>query len=136
MMGKPRGKNLRKAMQTDSIEPMLDVPEAGARPGMWKEALLPAPREGEENKARHVPVVIDDEIVKAKANGASNAELETKYDLRDGYVRDALKRRFGGTENMKRALRDQCYENAIALNSYAMENLNRIAPGQALVGQK
>jgi hypothetical protein len=83
-----------------------------------------------------VPALIQDKIVDEVANGATDAQLKSKYELRDGYVRDVLVRRFGSIEGMKKALKAQCFENAMVLNAYAMENLRMIAPGQALMGSK
>lgn len=83
-----------------------------------------------------MPALIQDKIVDEVANGATDAQLKSKYELRDGYVRDVLVRRFGSIEGMKKALKAQCFENAMVLNAYAMENLRMIAPGQALMGSK
>lgn len=115
---------------------MADVDTSTARPGAWKAMLLPAPNESEVNKHRHVPTAIDDAIVAGVADGKTGAELETQFELREGYVRSVLIRRFGSLEGMKKALQAQCLENAIALNEYAMSKLDQIAPGQALVGAK
>jgi hypothetical protein len=116
---------------------MDDIPHSDARPGAWK-SMLKSPTTSEEtiNKGNHVPALIQDKIVDEVANGATDAQLKSKYELRDGYVRDVLVRRFGSIEGMKKALKAQCFENAMVLNAYAMENLRMIAPGQALMGSK
>lgn len=115
---------------------MTEVPTSEARPGAWKSMLLPAPKDSEVHKSRHVPTAIDDAIVAGVADGRTGRELETQFELREGYVRSVLIRRFGSIEGMKKALQAQCLENAIALNEYAMTKLDQIAPGQALVGAK
>jgi hypothetical protein len=116
---------------------MEDIPHSDARPGAWRAALI-TPKVVEEtiHKSNHVPALIQDKIVEEVANGATDAELRAKYELRDGYVRDVLIRRFGSVEGMKRALQAQCFENAMVLNAYAMENLRSIAPDRALLGSK
>jgi hypothetical protein len=116
---------------------MEDVPHSDARPGAWRAALVsPKTEEATIHKGNHVPALIQDKIVEEVANGATDAELRKKYELRDGYVRDVLIRRFGSVEGMKRALQAQCFENAMVLNAYAMENLRSIAPDRALLGSK
>lgn len=115
---------------------MSKIPESEARPGAWKSMLKSPKPEAEMNKHNHVPAVIQDKIVEEVANGSTAKELETKYHLRDGYVRDALIRKYGSIDGMKKALKAQCFENAIALNTYAMERINMIPPGQALMGVK
>jgi hypothetical protein len=98
--------------------------------------LLPAPTDQTAHKGRHVPVAIDEQILSDVADGGKSSEIEEKYSVRAGYVRDVLVRRFGSVEGMKKALRAQCFENAIALNEYAMSKIDMIPPGQALVGAK
>jgi len=115
---------------------MSKIPESEARPGAWKSMLKTAKPEAKMNKNHHVPALIQDKIVAEVADGATAKDLETKYGLRDGYVRDALVRKYGSIDGMKKALKAQCFENAIALNTYAMERINLIPPGQALMGVK
>lgn len=136
MSVKANGK-LKKALGVDAgVAPMSAIPESEARPGAWKTMLLPAPAEDKVNKLRHVPTALDDQIVRDVADGAKASEIEEKYAVREGYVRAVLIRRFGSIEGMKKALRAQCLENAIALNEYAIQNIKQIPPGQALVGAK
>ena len=116
---------------------MTDIPHSDARPGAWKTMLKSAAtNEATIHKSNQVPALIQDKIVEEVANGMTDAQLRQKYELRDGYVRDVLVRRFGSVEGMKRALKAQCFENAMVLNAYAMEHIRSIAPGQALVGSK
>ena len=134
-----KGRKLKKVLGIDNGDgeaPMKKILPSDSRVGAWKVELLPAPRESEVNKGRHVPVSVDDQIVEDVANGKYAAEIERAYGLRDGYVRSCLVRRFGSIEGMKRALQAQCLENAIALNDYAISRIESIAPGQALVGAK
>lgn len=128
-------RKLRGAMGKDFN--MENIPHSDARPGAWKSMLKSAKTdEATINKSNHVPALIQDKIVEEVANGMTDAQLRAKYELRDGYVRDVLVRRFGSVEGMKRALKAQCFENAMVLNAYAMEHIRSIAPGQALVGSK
>lgn len=133
-------RKLKKALgvkKGDTVAPMRKVEtEADVRPGAWKDYLVPAVREEEVHKGRHVPQLIDDQIVQDVADGKLAADIEKAYTLRAGYVRYVLIRKFGSIEGMKRALQAQCLENAIALNEYAMINVERIAPDRALVGAK
>lgn len=124
--GVKKGHNVMSALPT----------QAAARPGAWRAYLTAAPTDETANKHRHVPVVIDDAVIQDVADGGKSSEIEEKYSLREGYVRDVLIRRFGSIEGMKKALRAQCFENAIALGEYAMANIEKIPPGQALVGAK
>lgn len=136
MSVKANGK-LKKALGVEKgTAPMQSVPESEARPGAWKTMLLPAPVEATVNKNRHVPVALDEQIVRDVADGAKASEIEEKYSVREGYVRSVLVRRFGSIEGMKKALRAQCLENAIALNEYAIQRIDQIQPGQALIGAK
>lgn len=114
-----------------------DLPHSDARPGAWKSMLVsPKTEEATIHKGNHVPALIQDKIVEDVANGATDAELKKRYELRDGYVRDVLIRRFGSVEGMKRALQAQCFENAMVLNAYAMHHLPSISPDRALLGSK
>jgi len=134
-----KGSKLKKVLRIDKADgepPMRKLTEADARPGAWKTQLLPSVPESKVNKHRHVPVVVDDQIVKDVADGKYAADIEKAYGLRDGYVRACLVRKFGSIEGMKRACQAQCLENAIALNDYAISRLEQIAPGQALIGAK
>lgn len=115
---------------------MSELKAADVRPGGWKSMLQPRVAEGKEHKGRHVPAVIDEQIVKDVSNGQTPGDIEQRYALRDGYVRDTLVRKFGSIDAMKRALQLQCLENAIVLNEHAMDKIAAIAPGQALVGAK
>jgi hypothetical protein len=134
-------KKLRRVLgvgkeKTIATAPLSAVPAAEARPGAWKTMLLPAPDEETVNKHRHVPVAIDEQIVKDVADGGQPSEIEDAYSVRRGYVRTVLIRRFGSIEAMKRALQGQCLENALALNEHAMKGIATIAPERALVGAK
>lgn len=135
-----RGRKLKKALglpKSDNSAPLKRIEtEADVRPGGWRTLLIPAKAESETNKNRHVPVLIDDQIVDDVANGKYAAEIERAYGLRDGYVRTVLIRKFGSIEGMKRALQAQCLENAIALNDYAISHIEKIPPDRALVGAK
>lgn len=125
-----------KIKKGDTTAPMRKLTESDVRPGGWKDALRPAESEKTVNKHRHVPILIDDQIVADVADGKYSAEIERTYGLRDGYVRSVLVRKFGSIEGMKKALQAQCLENAIALNDYAVSRIDQIAPGQALVAAK
>ena len=134
-------RKLKKALgmkKGDSVAPLQKIreTEADVRPGAWRTELIAAKPESETNKHRHVPTLIDDQIVDDVANGKYAAEIERSYGLRDGYVRAVLIRKFGSIEGMKRALQAQCLENAIALNDYAVSHIERIAPDRALIGAK
>jgi hypothetical protein len=140
MATKAMGKLKRTLGGAKGATPMVVVesatPKDSARPGAWKTMLLPAPTEAKANKARHVPVAIDEQILKDVADGGQASEIEAKYQVRAGYVRSVLLRRFGSVEGMKKALRAQCLENAILLNEYAIERKEQIHPSQALLGSK
>jgi hypothetical protein len=110
--------------------------EGDVRPGSWRSMLRSPQPESEMNKHNHVPALIQDKIVGEVADGARAKDIEEKYELRDGYVRDTLIRKFGSIEGMKKALKAQCFENAIALNAWAIQNIRSIAPAQALMGAK
>lgn len=118
--------------------PMVQIKEteSDVRPGAWKDHLVAAKPESEVNKHRHVPALLDEQIVQDVADGKLAAEIQRSYGLRDGYVRAVLIRKFGSIEGMKRALQAQCLENAIALNDYAISHIERIPPDRALVGAK
>ena len=116
----------------DAVDPQI----AAARPGAWKSMLLAAPTDLTARKDRHVPVAIDEQILQDVADGGKSSEIEEKYAVREGYVRAVLIRRFGSREGMKKALAAQCLENAISLNEYAIQHIEKIPPGQALVGAK
>lgn len=115
---------------------MGKLDEAKARPGLWKKGLKAHPPDAKKNKHLQVPALIEDRIVQHAADGMLNTEIEQKYQLNSGTVRSVLIRRFGGVEQMKKALEAQCLENAIILNEHAAQNVGSIAPGQALVGAK
>lgn len=128
-------RKLKKALgikKGDTEPPMRKLTEADVRPGGWKDHVQPA----KINKNRHVPVLIDDQIVEDVADGKMASEIEATYELREGYVRAVLLRKFGSIEGMKRACQAQCLENAIALNDYAASRLDQIPPDRALVGAK
>jgi hypothetical protein len=136
-MSRANGK-LKKVtgLKKSDAPPMQSIPQAAARPGAWRELLQKAPTEETVNKHRHQPLAVDDAIVDAVANGDKASDIEDKLSVPRGYVRRVLIRRFGSIEGMKKALRAQCLENALALNEYAMENIAQIPPGQAIVGAK
>lgn len=136
-MSRANGK-LKKAagLKKSDEPPMKSIPQAAARPGAWRALLQTAPTEENANKHRHQPVVVDDVIVESVADGEKSSDIEDKLGVPRGYVRRVLIRRFGSIEGMKKALKAQCLENAIALNEYAMENIQQIPPGQAIVGAK
>lgn len=115
---------------------MGKLDEAKARPGHWKKDLKEHKPDNKKNKNLQVPALIEDQIVQHAADGMLNSEIEKKYQLNSGTVRTVLIRRFGGVEQMKKALEAQCLENAIILNEHAAQNVATIAPGQALVGAK
>jgi hypothetical protein len=137
-MGKLKRKLLGGKGKSSGEAPMkvIDAGNGAARPGAWKTQLLPAPTEDTVNKHRQVPLPIDEAIVQDVSDGAQASELETKYQVTQGYVRRVLIRRYGSVEGMKKALEAQCLENAIALNEYARERIDMIPPGQALMGVK
>lgn len=118
------------------LEPITQTGGGESRPGEWRSMLVPAVVEKKVHKGRHVPVAVDDAIVEAVANGGKASEIESTFDVRSGYVRSVLLRRFGSVEGMKKALQAQCLENAIALSEHAMSHLDAIPPGQALAGVK
>jgi hypothetical protein len=136
-MSRANGK-LKKVtgLKKSDAPPMQSIPQAAARPGAWRAMLQTAPTEENANKHRHQPLVVDDAIVGAVADGDKASDIEDKLGVPRGYVRRVLIRRFGSIEGMKKALQAQCLENAIALNEYAMENIAQIPPGQAIVGAK
>lgn len=135
-MTRANGK-LKKATGVKKGQAVMDaIPQAAARPGAWRSMLTAAPTDDTANKLRHVPIAIDDAIIDDVANGAKSSEIEEKFHVRTGYVRNVLIRRFGSIEGMKKALHAQCLENAIALGEYAMEHIEQIQPGQAIVGAK
>jgi hypothetical protein len=126
----------RKLSKALGGKTMKDISEGDARPGEWKQMLNALPDESGMNKHNHVPALIQDKIVEEVADGATARDLEGKYELRDGYVRDVLIRRFGSIEGMKRALKAQCFENAIALNAYAVSRIHTLTARDALMGAK
>lgn len=136
-MGRANGK-LKKVtgVKKGEGDVMDKIPEAQNRAGEWKLMLKSPENEKTVNKNRHQPLAVDDEIVKRVADGGKSSEIEDELTVPRGYVRDVLIRRFGAVEGMKKALRAQCLENAIALNEYAMRKIDQIPPGQALVGAK
>ena len=136
-MSRTNGKFKKAVGLKDSVTPpMQAVPAAAARPGAWRTMLKSAPTPADANKNRQQPLVVDDAVIEAVADGDKSSDIEDKLDLPRGYVRRVLIRRFGSIEGMKKALRAQCLENALALNEHAMENIQAIPPGQALVGAK
>lgn len=133
-MGVRANQKLRKVVGGAGIKPALI--SGDVRPGGWKSMLVPADLPGSEHKGRHVPVPLDDKIVQEIADGRKASEIEDELTLQRGYVRTVLIRRFGSVEGMKKALQAQCLENAIALNEYAIDRIQTIPAGQALVGAK
>lgn len=129
-------KNVTKVKKGVDVMDAIPKPISSSRAGEWKTMLLPAPTVATANKNRKEPLEIDDEVLQRVANGGKSSEIEDALEVRRGYVRDVLIRRFGSVEGMKRALHAQCLENAIALNEYAMTKIEQIPPGQALVGSK
>lgn len=115
---------------------MGKLDEAKARPGLWKKGLKKPIPDEKRNKHQMVPAVIEDAIVEDKSNGLPDAEIARKYELNEGTVRRVLIRKFGGLAQMRKALEGQCLENALLLNEHAAQNIESIAPGQALVGAK
>lgn len=133
-MGVRANQKLKKVVGAAGIKPVLV--SGDVRPGGWRAMLVAADAEGSEHKGRHVPLAIDDHIVAEVADGRKASDLESELDVRPGYVRRVLLRRFGSIEGMKKAVAAQCLENAIALNEYAAERIHSIPAGQALVGAK
>lgn len=135
-------RKLKKALgikKGDKVAPLQQIireTESDVRPGAWRTELIPAPPESKINKHRHVPALLDDQIVEEVADGKLAAEIQRAYGLRDGYVRTVLLRKFGTIEGMKRAVQAQCLENAIALNDYGISRIERIAPDRALIAAK
>lgn len=127
-------RKLKKVLGKDFS--MAELKEADVRPGGWKSMLKAPENESDVHKGRHVPVVVDDAIVQDVADGKTDKDMQEKYGVRVGYVRDVLTRRFGSVEGMKKALQAQCLENAIALNEHGARNIASIPAGQAFVGAK
>lgn len=70
------------------------------------------------------------------ASGVKIREVEAKYGLCRGYIREAMVRRFGSREAMLRALEGLILENAVGAQMIAQEKLPELTGAQAVFAGK
>lgn len=129
--GKPstKGWNVPKKLQKVKVGDISKLTGAENRPGEWRKMLT-------DGHTPDVPAVIEDKIVDRVADGIPPDELEDELGLTRGAVKRVLVRKFGGVEQMKRALELQSYENAIIFNEVAMKKSSEMSAAQAAVAAK
>lgn len=138
------GKALKKANANggtlhDNLDPAT-VPE-----GAWKAGLPPAkyymdpetdqavavPVVGMHQNGSSVPPALEQHVLEQYGKGVCIAELERKFELGAGYIRNALTRRFGSVEAMKAALKSLLLENGIATAQHTLANVESLHPSQS-----
>lgn len=80
-----------------------------------------------------VPLEIEKEAIAEVIGGASPGMVEVKYQLAEGYVKHALKRRFGSQEAAFAALQGLTLEVALACNVHALKHVDQMSGPQAVM---
>lgn len=122
---------MAKKLQKDAhVGDIATLQGAENRPGEWRKMLQL------DSHTRDVPATIEDKIVERTADGIPPDELEDQLGLVRGAVKRVLIRKFGGVEQMKKALELQCLENAIIFGEVAALKSEEMSGAQAAVAQK
>lgn len=79
------------------------------------------------------PLILEKEAISEVAGGASPRAVEVKYDLTQGYVQHALRRRYGSPEAAKLALQGLVGENALACMVKAAIEIPNMSGPQAVM---
>ncbi len=116
----------------------VEIPQKESRPGEWKTKLLPAPvtKDGELFKSRTISPIIEEALIQDIADGMTPDEIEAKYDVARRHIYTILLRRFGSKSKMKEVLTSQCYENAMAFQEHARQNIQSMSGAQAVLAAK
>lgn len=122
---------IKKLIGKENLEDR--VPAAKARPGAWKQKLLPQEK---IHKNTEIPPIVQEEIITAVSNGAQPKDIEKKYKVSLSYVRDVFVRRFGNRAAMKEALTLMGYENAMAFMAHAQTKTTEMSGPQAVLAAK
>lgn len=80
-----------------------------------------------------VPLLLEKEAIAEVAGGASPSQVEVKYHLASGYVRHALRRRYGSPEAAMQALQGLTLEVALACNVHALTQIENMSGPQAVM---
>jgi hypothetical protein len=126
----------------DKLDPQFVDPE-----GAWKKGLPPAQyfldTETQEKvpvpvKASHVstggsdvPPALEQHVLELYGEGVPMNEIERRFSLSRGYVKDAMVRRFGSEAAMKSALRALLLENGVATAQHTLANIEQLHPSQS-----
>lgn len=123
-----------KALKAAKAKSVKQLPTASSRPGEWRKMLVD--RKPSDRPERGVPAVLEDEIVERTSDGENPRDIEDNLSLNRGTVKRILLRRFGGAEQMKKAIELQCLENALLFNDHAANNMRSMTGGQAAIAAK
>lgn len=80
-----------------------------------------------------VSLAIEKEAIAEIAGGASPRAVEVKYELQQGYVQHALRRRFGSPDAAKMALQGLVLENGLACMVKAAQEIPNMSGPQAVM---
>lgn len=83
-----------------------------------------------------ISVEEQDSMLREAAAHGSISTVEDKYGVARGYLRSAMKRRFGSLEAMKQVLLGLVTENAITVQMIAAEKAGELTAGQAVFAGK
>lgn len=139
------GQALRKAGCTADDPLRSKIEEGTETEGAWKAGLPPAKyfldaetQEEVQSPVKHpvygasdVPPALEQRVLEMYGEGVPAAELERKFDLGRGYVRNALLRRFGSEESLKKALKSLLLENAVATSQHTLAHVESLHPSQS-----
>lgn len=79
------------------------------------------------------PLLLEREAIVEVVGGASPRAVEVKYNLAQGYVAHALRRRFGSSEAAMQALQGLTLEVALACNVHALTQIEHMSGPQAVM---
>lgn len=99
-------------------------------------ATLQTPPSGQLHHSQKISVEEQDQMMREVAATGSFASVESKYGVSQGYLRSAMRRRFGSLEAMKQALVGLVAENAIVVQMIAQEKAGELTAPQAIFAGK
>lgn len=120
--------NLRKAAPTPALLGTL----AQEPPATFQEE---SPLKG-EHPNRQVSTERHDQMLREWVAGAPLSEVEDRYGVSRGYLRQASMRRFGSKEALLQALQNLIAENAVVAQMVAQEKLHELNAAQAVFAGK